>query len=275
MNIGTRSRVVVWLDPTAAQDDVLQVLSGLGSAAEVLGLFIEDTNLLDLSSLSVAREFTIEGATVRQLDKRNIERQFRANAARMRAAFEKAAQATSARRSFRVARGELASELLKLSTECDTLVVAHSRRNFGPRLTIRTQLNELLLCGPRTLIFVQEQWRTGERVVVLFDGTPSGKAALRTAEMISGSEGLALSVLLPTTSEENRRELEAQIAEELNRNADHTLIVLSTDDIDELVRAADSEHARVMVLPDSEPTVTYRRIAELLDRVNCSLIVTR
>ena len=43
------------------------------------------------------------------------------------------------------------------------------------------QLAELLSGGPPTLVFVQEQWRTGQRIIALFDGSAASEVALQTA----------------------------------------------------------------------------------------------
>ena len=198
----SHSRVVVWLDPTAPQQDSLQVLAGLGATVEILGLFVEDISLIELSHLPVAREFTFEGPAAKLIDQQNVERQFRAHGNRMQKVFETAVRNIGAIHSFRVARGKLFAELLKVSTDCDTLVLSHSRRHFGQRLTIRARLGELLEDGPPTLVFVQEQWRTGQRVAALFDGSPQSEAALRTAASIAGTEGLELSVWLSSVADD-------------------------------------------------------------------------
>ncbi len=275
MNAASRSRVLVWLDPTAPQEASLEVLAGLGSASEILGLFVEDSTLLNLSRLAVAREVTFEETTAQQLDQRRIEQQFRVHGARMRNLFETAARKLSVSHSFRVARGELCTELLSVSAGFDMLVLAHSRHHFGTRLNVRAQLAKLLSGGPRTLVFVQEQWRTGQRVVALFDGSPASEAALRAGAAIAGSEGMELSVLLPNVADELHLQLRDQATEVLGDHVIHSFRNLGEDDTDELVRAANAEHARVLVVPGAEPTDTEQLVTELLDRVSCSLIVAR
>ncbi len=275
MNQSSHSRVVIWLDPTAPQEESLHMLTGLGAAAEILGLFIEDMSLLELSCLPVTREITFEGAAARQMDQRKIERQFRAHGARMQNLFKTAAKKFGASHSFRVTRGELGAELLKASSDCDMLVLSHSRRHFGPHLTIRTRLNELLTGGPPTLVFVQEQWRTGQRVAALFDGSPQSEAALRTAAAIASSEGLELSVWLADITREEQPQLEARAAEVLGSTSNHTFRFLHVNTADELVLAAGIENPRVLILPSRDAAETQQLVTELLDRVNCSLIVAR
>lgn len=275
MNTESNFRIAVWLDPTTPQESALQVLAGMGTAAEILGLFVEDTNLLGLSGLSVAREITSEGKAAPQLDEVAIEQQFRAHAARMRRVFEHAVRELEARRSFHVARGEPRAELLKLSADCDALVLSHSRRHFGPRLTMRMQLGELLCAGPPTLVIVQERWRTGDRVVALFDGSAAAEAALRSAAAIAAGDGLALSVWLPDVEAEAHHKLELHAASTIGDAVDYAFTTVNIEDLGALVRAAGRENARVMVLPDKGPVETPRRVAELLDRVSCSLVVVR
>ena len=272
MNVDRRSRVVVWLDPTAPQEASLPALACLGAAAEILGLFVEDIDLLDLSRLSVAREISFEGTAARQMERGRTEQQFRVHGARMRNLFEEAARKLSARHSFRVARGVLSAELLRVAADYDTLVLTHSRRQFGPRLTLRTRLGELLTSGPRTLVIVQDRWRTGQRIAALFDGSPASELALRTAAAIARSEGVGLSVWL---FGERNGELAAQVAETLDDSASYSLRPIAAADNDALVRAADHDNPRVLVLPAGEPAETRQTVTELLDRASCSVIVVR
>ncbi len=190
----------------------------------------------------------------------------------MRSMFEAAARKIAARHSFRVARGVLRTELLKLAADYDTLVLAHSRRQFGPRLTLRAQLGELLIGGPRTLVFVQERWSTGQRIVALFDGSAASEVALRLAATVAQSEHLGLSVWLP---EGEAQKLKEKVVEILPESLTYSLRAVAAMDIGALVRAANSENARVIVLPAAGPAETRDLVTGLLDRANCSVIVAR
>jgi hypothetical protein len=86
---------------------------------------------------------------------------------------------------------------------------------------------------------------------------------------------MELSVLLPNVADELHLQLRDQATEVLGDHAIHSFRNLGEDDTDELVRAANAEHARVLVVPGAEPTDTEQLVTELLDRVSCSLIVAR
>jgi hypothetical protein len=275
MTEADRSRVVIWLDPAAPQEGWLDVLAGLGSASEILGLFIEDMSLLELSGHPVAREFTVDTAATRSLDFASLERQFRAHALRMQKLFESASRGIRSPCSFRVTRGEPGAELVKISGSCDMLIVAHSRRHLAPRLTVRARLNELLTSGPRTLLFVQERWLTGRCIAVLFEASDAGTAALRAAVALATAEDLSLSVWLPGGNPATRDELIERCEDILDEATRRTYIVLEDHDNDALAHAAAVSQPRAIVLPAGNPTETSRLVTGLLDRVNCSLIVTR
>ncbi len=274
MNAGRPRRVIIWLDPAAPQEPALQVLEGLGAAAELLGLFVEDANLLDLSGHSVAREFSEHGA-VSTLDAPELERQFQAHARRLRSLFERMAAQLAMPGSFRVTRGDPREELIRHSADCDTLVLSHSRRSLGPRLAVRPRLDDLLGAGPPTLVFVQDAWRTGDRVVAVFDASPASEAALRIAGRIVAAEGLELSVWLPVGEDTDTEALQRRASELLGRGTAHAFSSVDIDDTAALARAAAAEHARVLVLPETAVSDIRRRIADFLDTANCSLIVVR
>ena len=275
MNDAGNSRVVIWLDPTAPQAGALQVLAGLGRANEILGLFIEDMSLLELSRLRVAREITADASASGTLDPGNIERQFRAHARRMQKQFESTARRIGASHRFQIARGEPGTELLRISTGCDMLIVAHSRRDLAARLTMRARLDELLEHGPPALLLVQEQWCTGHCIASLFDDGAASEAALHTAAALSRAEELDLRVWLTEAAPAIHEQRMQRVREILRDGVRYSCETLPSRETDELARATKAQHVRALVLPGEKVATTRRLVAELLERVNCSLIVAR
>ena len=75
----SRIRVTVMLGNSLSDRDTLAVLELLqpGSTAEVLGLFIEDSELLSLADIPVVREYCRLTQAERRLQAVELERQFR------------------------------------------------------------------------------------------------------------------------------------------------------------------------------------------------------
>lgn len=125
------ARVVVAVDASlpslAAAEAAAEIAESLG--AELVGLFVEDRELLRLAALPAAVESDRLTAGVRVCDRESIERQLRAQAARARAAFERAAAGRALATAFRVARGRTGAEILAAAADAD--LVALGRVGHG------------------------------------------------------------------------------------------------------------------------------------------------
>jgi hypothetical protein len=119
-------RVIVGLDPLQQSRALLEAAAELAGEmqAELLGLFVENQDLLHFAGLPFAREVGFETATRRALDVGSMERSLRALAKEARQALEAAAKPTRIQWSFRVVRGAPAAELLAAAEESD-LVIAN------------------------------------------------------------------------------------------------------------------------------------------------------
>jgi hypothetical protein len=112
-------RIVVGLDSRLRTDAALEALAALAGEleAELIGLFVEDVDLLHLAALPFAREVGFPSATRRDLDVARMERSFEAQANELRRACEAVLKSSSVSWSFRVARGSRAAQLLSAATE--------------------------------------------------------------------------------------------------------------------------------------------------------------
>ena len=90
--------------------------------AELVGLFIENVDLLHLAALPFTREIDLLSATSRDLDTERMERALRALARDAQRMLASVAGRGTLRWSFRVTRGALAAELLAAAGEADLLV---------------------------------------------------------------------------------------------------------------------------------------------------------
>lgn len=124
----TIRRIVVSVEPAphgrAALEIAAEIAERLG--AELVGLFVEDVELLHLAGLPFAREIGFPSATTRALDVASMERSLRSLAGEARRALAEIAGRAPLRWSFRVARGSALAELLAAAAEADVLVARAS-----------------------------------------------------------------------------------------------------------------------------------------------------
>jgi nucleotide-binding universal stress UspA family protein len=119
-------RVIVGVDPTLQSRALLEAAVALAGRmeAELVGLFVENQDLLHFAGLPFAREVGFASATRRTLDVESMERSLRALAKEAQQTLASVAGRTSVQWSFRVVRGSPAAELLAVAEEFD-LVIAN------------------------------------------------------------------------------------------------------------------------------------------------------
>lgn len=110
-------RIVVGLDPRHRPefDDLVRIAADL--QAELLGLFIEDEDLLRFAGLPTAREIGFPSGLSREVDRSSIERTFRLRADALKRQCAQASLTRSVTWSFRVTRGAPAEQYFAVVSE--------------------------------------------------------------------------------------------------------------------------------------------------------------
>lgn len=119
-------RVVVRLDAASRSQPVLEAAAALAGKleAELVGLFVEDANLLHFAAFPFAHEVGFPSATRRPLDVAAMERSLRALAEEARQALALAVRQSTVRWSFEVTRCAEACAFLSAVTEADLVIAS-------------------------------------------------------------------------------------------------------------------------------------------------------
>jgi hypothetical protein len=113
-----------------ALDAVAEAAAAL--EAELLGLFLEDVELLHFAGLPFAREIGAS-ARPRGLDVQTMERRLRSQAEQARRALAAAAEGKPLRWSFRIERGSLPAQVRSALADADLVVLLGGRGGQPPR----------------------------------------------------------------------------------------------------------------------------------------------
>lgn len=267
-------RILVALDPAVPSGSALEVMVSLGKGirAELLGLFVEDINMLRVASLPVVREVSVVSGATRPMETARVERQLRARAREVRRRFEQAARQLRMRHSFKVARGEVVAEVRRAAEEADLVILSRAHRSAGHRSWFGATIYQVALPGENTVVIVQEEWRTGSQVIVVREPGTGYSEALTMGTRIAAGEGLSLTILDSVLSGSGSRRA-AEPGGGLVRKPIENLRVPQITSR-ELAAIALGKDARVLVLPRHHPEVSEELIRELLDQVECSLVLT-
>ncbi len=243
--------------------------------AELLGIFVEDINLLRIAELPFAEEIRVYSASTGKLDEEQLERLLRQQAREARELLQRTAEARTLRHTFRVLRGMVPEQLISAATEADLLVLGRSGRapscRKGLGSTARTALHEgdtaILLMRPG---FTAAEWP----LLVLYDGSEGSKRALRTALEVAGPDSALHLIVVdhdPETAGRYQREAETLIGPSGITTEYHHIPVSAGKELARYIRMIDSG---LLVLGD-RTNLPDGILAELVDVIDYPVLVVR
>jgi nucleotide-binding universal stress UspA family protein len=244
--------------------------------AELLGLFVEDINLLRLAGLPFAREVGFPSAISRELDIVAMERALKVVAVQARRAIMNAAERARIRWSFRVARGSVVTELLSAALEADLLVLGKVSRGFRTAQHVGSTALSVVARAPRPVLVLEPGISVRAPVLVVFDGSQAARETLSVAAELSKTCGDDLVVLIATSALESVRQLQKEADEVLTElGVDARYRNVASADVQPLVDAAKVEGAGILVLPRSSRLFENDGFQNLLAGIRCPVFVVR
>lgn len=285
-------RILIALDATAESFAALDAAADLAEClhAELLGLFVEDINLVNLAALPIAREIDLAAGGVAKIDAHSVERQFRMQQQKAQSALAKAAESRRVTWSFRIARGQVAAELLKAAPNVDLVTLGRG----GFPLTRRSRLGStaLTVAGESHHTYIVSGGRTAgaqsrvargparkspRPIFVAYDGSACAKNALGIAAGIAGARGAALHVFLVAEADSDR--LRGEVAKTLERPGTATLPVTYTrlDASDEacLIRAIAAQADGLLVAGGVCLALTQQPVRRLLETTTRPVLLVK
>ena len=184
---------------------------------QLLGLFVEDIDLLHFAGLPFAREVCLSSATSRQLDPNAMARALQQRAGEARRSLHRRLEGQSIQWTFEIVRGPVMPMLLGKALETDLLVAAlPARATRGAAQDIATPLSQVR-AARAPLLLVRDGPARRAPVVVLGSPDASAQAVAAPVSALArqfGSPVVFLMVGEPGAGGEGER-WEARVASQL------------------------------------------------------------
>ncbi|MGA9539247.1 MAG: universal stress protein, partial [Desulfobacterales bacterium] len=173
-------RILVALDASPASRFTIQTAVDLAARfeAELIGLFVEDTNLLRVARLPFVREIGAFSFSARKLDLTDLERQLRLQAERMRRYLALAAQLRGISWEFRVKRGSVAAEVMAAGAEADLMIMGRAGRSLTAHRRLGSTVRSMVLQRSGLTFILTAALRLAAPAILLYDGSQAGHKAL-------------------------------------------------------------------------------------------------
>ena len=247
------SRVLVALGAAAPSRPALETGITLAAAvgASLIGLFVEDTNLVRLGALPLASVTSALTGARRPLTAGEMERALRVEAAWLEQLLSESAARTRIAWSFVVTRGEIFAEAA--SRDADLIVLGARVHTEAPRDSSRS---------PRQLI-------------VVFDASPEALRALEATTLLARTLSCTMLILVPEDEDAGSRGAFQAARDWLTSEGIAGLVLPLAADQHLLEAAARSRKVALVALPAPVLAQWPIDIAALAAAVRCPLVIAR
>jgi nucleotide-binding universal stress UspA family protein len=244
--------------------------------AELLGLFIEDINLLRLAQLPFAQEVGLHSALRRRLDTGEVERQLRTQVVCVRRAFTELTERAQVRRSFRVVRGRVTEEILRAGEEADIVILGRSGWSVGRQHDLGSTARAVVSGASCLALVVEHGMRVQAPIVAVYDGAPAGQRALRLGARLGREHGGPFRVLILGDGMDRAEEMRDE-AREVLREYDITVRyhLLTESNVAKIVDIISEEPGGTLLVPARGMVLHDEAFQELVDELNIPVLVVR
>lgn len=267
--------IIVALDPTAPGSASLDLLRDIAAERDqkLLGLFIEDTELLAHASAHLAMEVVLSGAA-RPLESAKLQAQLTAQSAAIRKIFEREATRLGLPHAFRTLRGHLINELAAAAAGADMLVIELAQLTTGSQSTWVSRLEQICVADLPNVLYAREGWKTGRHVLAIVDEPADLLTSGRAAVSLARAGKTALTLLLGEQSQSRKAEIEAEMIR-LSPGIAFRVERLPSPDLNAraLAYLAQSVNAGALVAPARLTRGDTTLVRELLRLTRCSVMV--
>jgi nucleotide-binding universal stress UspA family protein len=243
-------RILVALDASPHSLAALEAAAELAARmeAELVGLFVEDVQLLRLADFPYVRQVRYFSPAGAPLIRAEIESELKAQSEQARRALAEAAQRARIHWSFRTVRGEVTHELLAAAREVDLVAIGRCGWSVGGRLRVGSTAAGVV-AGAIPVLVLSERGAPYVQLLVYYDGSPSARRRLLAAAQLARGGSMGITVLVATAN--------AESAERMRKEADALLQdsgvkvryqLIDPTDAASLLRAVKAEKSGIIVV---------------------------
>ena len=271
-------RILVALDASPHSLAALQTATRLAElfGAELLGVYVEDINLLRASELPFSRETRFYSGTQRRLDLARIERQLRQQAEMARRALTDSAGRSRVRWSFRISRGTVVSELITAASEMDLLIVGKSGWSPIEKRRLGSTARDLLARAPKSALILEKGSILRHPLAVVCDGSPLGQKALQVAAVLAKQEESHLILLALAGDPREATRIREQCSKWLRgRGVMARYVTFYEWTASRVAETLETEGAGGLVVPATERVFEHDELLNLLRETDTPVLLVR
>lgn len=271
-------RILVALDTSPHSMAALETAARLAGlfGAELLGIYVEDVNLLRASALPFAQETALRSGARRRLDMDRIESELRSQATLARRALTDSADRARVRWSFLISRGTVVSELVMAASEMDLVILGKSGWSPIERRRLGSTARALLSEAPGAALVLEHGSRLRPPLAVVCDGSALGRKALKLATTLSEREDSHLILLALAEDLQEARRIRDQCSQWLQgKGVLARYRIFNQWVASQVAETLEQEGAGGLVVPATEAVLQEDELLTLLGTSDTPILLVR
>lgn len=271
-------RILVALDASPHSLAALEAAVDLAASfdAELIGLFVEDVNLLRLADLPFTREIGLFSARRRQIEVHEVERQLRGQARRVRRTFTVVTQRMAVHGTFRVARGTITSKLLDAAADADMIILGKAGWSPTRRRQMGSTARAVALESSALTVVLQDGTRLCSPIMLIYGDSPLAQKTLAVAARLVEEEAeWALNVVILADDAEEADRLEDEAAEWLEGHALTAEYYPAIGEPVPKLRRLIGQRCGTLILPADSALLRDQDLTVLLEDVDVPVMIVR
>jgi nucleotide-binding universal stress UspA family protein len=243
--------------------------------AHLIGLFVEDVNLVRLANMPFAQELRLTTARFRTLNSAKIGEAMRLQLTRVRRALHKATRQAGVHAELQTTRGLAPAAVVAAADSADLVVLGRISRPLHRRIRLGSTARAALAQARRSILLTRRQRAEALPILVTFDNTPLSWRGLRQAAALA-RPNRPLAVLLLTANVDEAQSWQALVSswlQEREQAADYRLLFPVT--LPRLLQLVRAEGCDLLVIGNERLPAAVETAVSLLDEIDCSLLLIR
>ena len=268
-------RILIALDASPASQAALELAADLAvrHKAELVGIYVEDINLLRSAEISFTQEVGEFSAIPRRVDSRQVESEMKAHASRIEAMLSSIAGKANLQWTFRRVRGLIPGELMSAAEDTDLIILGKKGWSEGKQIGSTAQ--KLAALSPVQSIILEHKVRPETPVLVIYDGSPSSQNALKTASRIC-NPGSTLTILVLAENQAAAQELYDELKNWIEEQA-FKIQFRWVNDLEgkRVPNLALISGCEIVILPAQSEYYQPQAIISMVESADCAVLLVR
>ena len=243
--------------------------------AELLGIFVEDINLIRVAELPFSQEIHLHTARSEPLDPLKLERMLKQQANEAYELFIQTAKRFGIPHTFRKLRGLVPAEVLAAALEADLLAMGRSGKTPVCRRGLGSTARKAIREAKTSILLTRSGFSSSSPLLVIYDGSPGAKHALGTALGLARRETMLHVFLVADKAQKNamlQKEAEMLIGGRIFEKEFH---IIPWTDSGMLARCIHMTEPGLLVLSDSMEAISPDILYRLIDTTDYPVLLVK